>query len=158
MFNFLGQLDIGKNGERQVDKFFSRWYKIENVSLDTEIKKGYDRIFTDVNGKQTKVEIKFDTRTEQTGNLFLEDKIVYDYKTTSGWIVKSQADILIYTTQKRFLLFYMQNLKEWFIANYSQYQMRRVPNNGFYGTGYLVPLKNLKTTDSFIKELTYVYN
>lgn len=144
MHNFQESLSRGKKIEQQLDAIFSRWYLIETVSLETERQQGIDRIFT-VDNRTIKVEYKADWWLNRTGNVFIETEV----SGKPGWAIKTQADIILYAavTVKNIINkiviipneFIKQNIVEW----KQQYPSRIIPNNGFNGFGYLVPLQNM---------------
>lgn len=98
MYHFEEQLKLGKEVENALDLYFSKWYTIQEVSIETEIAYGYDRIFCKHGTEITKlIEYKADWKTALTGNFFIELNVVSDSgREKNGWALHSKADIVIY--------------------------------------------------------------
>lgn len=156
--NFRDSLAKGKTVEYQLDDIFSKWYEIQQVSLQTEITFGYDRIYTRKIGDKEpiKVEYKADWWTERTGNLFIE----YAVNEKPGWAVKTQADIILYASLRGDLIYnvfiipreYIKvNLESW----KQQYEHRIIENTHFVGAGILLPRTSLDFSQ--VKEMRFTY-
>lgn len=100
-YNFKEDYARGLEGEEFLDDFFARQYSeitITPVNIDTQ-RNGVDRIFS--NEQRTwNVEYKTDYIAEKTQNIFLEMTVNHYPTPKLGWVVGSQADILIYYIPK----------------------------------------------------------
>lgn len=98
------------------------------------------------------IEVKYDTRINQTGNLFIEyhhDSITKGSQ--AGWFYKCKAGLFFYMNAQKqeYYVFKYDKLKEYINWNNWKYRKVQVPdidNYGVYGTsfGWLVPLEELK--------------
>jgi hypothetical protein len=144
-YKFRDQLDQGKRAEAFLDSYFSRWFGIFPVSLETELRDGYDRIFQRrSDGERLKIEYKADWQAAETGNAFIETISVYEER-KPGWAHTSQADMLIYFVPPhghihmlRLPLIRMM-LPSWKL----RYREVPAPNQGYKTYGLLVPLLQL---------------
>lgn len=144
MYTFDTQLSKGQASEQELDKFFSEWYDIAPVNMDTQ-RQGIDRIFTRKdNGRVSKVEYKTDWTASKTHNAFVETVSV-DTTNKPGWAHSSQADYLIYYVPGDDLIYIIaftrlrSNLSRW-----RTYPTKRIPNKGYNTTGILVPLREFE--------------
>ncbi len=101
--NFNEALDKGKWGERFLDSFFSRWYRIEQASEDQEAE-GIDRIFSH-HDKHHTIEYKTDFAAARTGNVFVEtdSHVIGNNVYKEGWAHTIKADKLITFVPEKFI-------------------------------------------------------
>jgi hypothetical protein len=139
---FQDQLHEGKRAEHFLDIYFARWFHIHPVSLDTELRDGYDRVFQRRNNaERLKIEYKADWQASDTGNAFIETISVYEER-KPGWAYTSQADMLIYFVPPRGAV-YMLPLSaiRFMLASWKlRYREVPAPNQGYKTYGILVPL------------------
>lgn len=142
---FDDQLSHGEHGETFLDRFFSRWFRIEPATPE-EQRRGIDRIFYNSRHRRTlTIEYKTDTAAARTGNAFIET-ISVDAIEKAGWVFTTEADILIYYIPGKSVLYVLRmaavrsRLPFWLLT----YKVREIPNLGYYTHGLLVPLDELE--------------
>lgn len=109
---------MASNNGRQGELLFSRrmrdaGYIVEDVSGNSDYwYKDIDFIVTSPSGNTRTFEVKWDTRINQTGNLFLETANKHS-KGGCGWFCFCQADFLAYgdATTKVFYVIAMDELR-----------------------------------------------
>lgn len=140
---FVNSLKVGALGEQILDSHFTSKFNIEEVDMAAQ-RRGIDRIFTHKeSGAVCTVEYKTDTRAADTGNVFLE---IWSNKEKEkrGWA---------YTSQARWLYFYMPGLekvcimemtklkmaiREW--TDSKDYRRVKVRNPSYTTEGILMPV------------------
>lgn len=147
VYDFDTQLAIGQAGEEALDVYFSKWYGIEPVDMELQMK-GIDRIFTrKFDELRLAVEYKTDFVAAKTGNAFVETELAFTTGTRlkGGWARTCQADFLVYwpvglgpITLNPLTL--RTHLDGW----ETQYQGRTVQNPTWVSVGILVPLRELR--------------
>lgn len=139
---FRDQFEQGKRAEAFLDHYFSRWFHIYRVSLDTELRDGYDRIFQRrTDDERLRIEYKADWQAAETGNAFIETISVYEER-KPGWAHTSRADMLIYYIPPRGALHMIPLPAIRFMLPSWKLRYREVPapNEGYKTYGILVPL------------------
>jgi hypothetical protein len=141
-YKFRDQLDQGKRAEHFLDDYFSRWFRIQPVPLDTELREGYDRLFTRrLDGETLKIEYKADWHAARSRHAFIETISIYeDHK--PGWAYSSQADMLIYFVPPLGMIHMIPLGAIRFLLPGWKLRYREVPapNEGYKTYGVLVPL------------------
>lgn len=107
----------GKLGERLAREMFAAWgYGVEDVSANPEYYYKGDIILTSpTTGEQRIVEVKWDERIADTGNLYLETWSAHSKKQNClGWWRWCAADYLAYgdAQNRQFYIFDLKQLKE----------------------------------------------
>ncbi len=141
-YDFKAQLALGKQAEAFLDRYFSRWFTIQQVDAQTERRDGYDRVFTRKNnGERLKIEYKADWQAAETHNAFIETISVYEAR-TPGWAYTSQADMLIYYVPPLGVIHMLPLEVVRFMLPGWKLRYREVPapNDGYHTYGVLVPL------------------
>jgi hypothetical protein len=147
--SFLKSKEVGAAVEKLLDAHFMNLFTIEEVDLDTQ-KRGIDRIYTHPeSGAVATVEYKADTRSLETGNLFIE---VWSNKQSKkkGWAYTSQAQWLYFyvVDYKEVCIIEMTKLKRLLKGWNQTYKKATACNrssDGFYNSeGILVPLEDFK--------------
>lgn len=116
---FKGLLEDYRAGEYELKQYLKgNGFKVIDVSGNSAYwHKDIDLIATDASGITKTIEIKWDNRICQTGNLYIE---YYNdcSKEHKGWINFTQADILAYgdSYNSVFYLFKMDDIKEYIFA------------------------------------------
>ena len=132
----------GKEGEKLfAQKMEAQGYIVEDVSANEQyFNRDIDFIITSPTTGQIKsFEVKYDTRINSTGNLYLEF-INKNSQNCSGWFEFCQADYLAYGNAKTgvFLIIPMQELRE---------RVKRLPQRvafcGDDSAGYLVHVSQI---------------
>ncbi|RTK99342.1 MAG: hypothetical protein EKK57_09715 [Proteobacteria bacterium] len=151
MYDFQTQLAIGKEVENALDTYFSKWYHITPVSLDSEKNHGVDRIFTSIQTAQQKtVEYKADFKTYKTGNMYVELSVDSDSGyTKNGWALHSIADVIIYaaisgTKIVTIYIFSPFTVREYIDKWKGQYRNVVCKNKGYHSKGVLVPIREVE--------------
>lgn len=144
-YNFDDQLSHGERGEVFLDRYFSRWFRIEPATEEQQ-RQGFDRIFHHRKSRSAyTVEYKTDTAAARTGNAFIETVSV-DAAEKAGWAFTSQADMLLYYVPGKNIVYILKmaairaRLPFWL----QTCEVREVPNNGYHTHGLLVPLEELE--------------
>lgn len=151
MYDFQTQLSIGKEVEDALDIYFSKWYKISPVSIETEKNQGIDRLFSSLQTSQQRtVEYKADFKSYKTDNMYVELSVDSDSgHTKNGWALHSVADIMIYAviSGTKIIKIYIfspsivrDNLEKW----KGQYRNVVCRNKGYHSKGVLVPLSEIE--------------
>lgn len=134
--------NIGNLGEQVFTyKMREAGYTIQNVSADPSYwDKDIDFLVTSPSGNMRSFEVKYDTRLNQTGNLYLELTNVHS-KGGAGWFSFCQADFLAYgdATTKTFYIIPMQKLRE-----RAAILPSRMTNCGTDSIGQLVNLRDIQ--------------
>jgi hypothetical protein len=144
-YSFNQQLCHGEHGEEFLDHYFSRWFYIEPANPE-EQRLGIDRFFMSRNQKhRLAVEYKTDETASRTGNAFIE-VVSVDSSGKAGWAYTSQADYLLYYVPPRAFIYMlkMADIRERLSLWHQKYPLRRIPNNGYFSHGLLVPLRDLE--------------
>jgi len=148
MDDFLKDLQRGKQGEAAViTALAARGHIITDVSDIREYQRKDIDLIVSNNGASTTLEIKTDTASENTGNLFIEytnlNNRSHSYK---GWYCYCEAD---------YMCFYQENLKKAHII--SRYDLIQTIENNNYKTassynacGYLLPITAVKQMKSYL--------
>lgn len=142
--DFKTSLTFGKKAEVELDKIFSTWYQIEEVSLEDEKKLGIDRIFTRKDGTKVTVEYKADRWAINTSNIYIELEV----SGKPGWTKKTVADIVVYAIVDKFnhidsALILTQDYIKAMLPVWEQLPKKRIQNTNFYGIGVLVSIESL---------------
>lgn len=133
----------GKEGELLFkQRMEQKGYQVEDVSANEEYwSKDIDFLVTSpTTGQQKSFEVKWDTRINKTGNLYLEF-VNKNSQNCSGWFEFTQADYLAYgnAAANTFLIIPMQELRE---------RVKRLPQRlafcGDDSAGYLVHINQIK--------------
>lgn len=158
-YDFVEQLEKGQAAEKVLDEYFSKWYLISDVSMDTQ-RKGIDRIFTRQGDSAEpiqptiNVEYKMDEKTQQTGNVFIETMSVMEMG-KYGWAWVSQADMLVYLAIPD-TIYIVQPVKiremipEWT----KKFGVRTVRNKHYKSCGIPVPEEEFAKICSAVRRLT----
>ena len=157
MFDFEEQLAIGKKGELLVKNYYESQKtdegKIKFIVRDAreeEQKKGADFFIINNELGSRYIEVKTDTRAEDTGNVALEIQIVYgDAKYGIGCAMKTFPDYLfywIYPTNE--VLYWNPQKINPFIIDWLQDNPRIVEteNKNFFSRSLLVSVDAMKST------------
>ena len=132
----------GRQGEKLFQQIMeNRNYKVEDVSGNEEYwDKDIDFIVTSSTSGLTKTfEVKWDSRINKTGNLYLEIANI-NSKGGKGWFEFCQADYLAYgdASNGTFYIISLLELRD----RVKKLQPRQI-NCGFDSVGYLVPLTDI---------------
>ena len=141
VYDFNEQLALGKIGEAVLDTYFAQWYAIEPFDLAIEKAIGADRLFISPRGHQTLVEYKTDFMAHETGNVIVE-MVSADSIGSTGWGVKSQAEILIVFVyyENRVLIIRMSDLRANLDRWNATYRKIHIRNKRYDTIGIIVPL------------------
>lgn len=143
-YQFNQQLTAGEKGERKLDAYFTKWFKI-TPATPAEQRQGIDRHFAHSDGSRYTVEYKTDHTAGKTGNAFVET-ISVDTQNKPGWAITSQAQILLYYIPDAGAIYVIpfptlrQALPTW----QQRYPQRAIPNRGYHTHGILVPLREFE--------------
>lgn len=159
-FSFVDQLEKGESAEKVLDIYFSKWYTIYPVNMDMQ-RKGIDRLFERrqlsddpmLEKDIIKIEYKSDSRTQDTGNCFVETKSVMELGKL-GWAYTSQADILVYFAEPDTLYIVRpeairEKVDEW-VRKFGE---RPVRNKNYHTIGVPVPERVFETICESVRRL-----
>ena len=169
MFDFEEQLEIGKQGEKLIKRFYETQkteegkneYIVRDARKEEQLK-GAD--FFIINNKlgTRYVEVKTDTRAEETGNVALEIQIVYgDTDKRIGCALKTFPDFLMYWIYPTNRVLYWNPEKlipyimDWIINQ--EHRIVDAKNKNFFSRSLIVPIDVLYTTGE-IGEFTVSYH
>jgi hypothetical protein len=145
MHDWEKQLKLGKKVEKKLTKFFSHFFRIEEVPLEQD-KIGVDRIFHTKNNK-FKIQYKADWQLSRTGNVFIE-YISVDRNNTLGWAFSCQSDYLIYHAPEcmfgHTLIIPTKQITsniQTLLYEWQHYPKGIAPNEGYNSFGLCVPLR-----------------
>lgn len=135
-------MNNGKQGEALFAQIMTeRGYKVEDVSNNSDYwYKDIDFIITSPTTQQVKsFEVKWDSRINQTGNMYLELTNVHS-KGGRGWWQFCEADMLVYgdACAQVFYVIPMRELRE-----RVQQLPKRVVSCGTDSTGLLINLRDI---------------
>lgn len=128
-------------------KYFSRPYSKVNIEEVTDLiqqMKGIDIKLHSLNGGVLTVELKNDKHIFSS-NIFLED-MSNSVTKSPGWTLKCESDVLSYgfcnpetKKIKKVFVYEMQPLRRWYLEKRKEYQLYRIPNDGYFTYGRPVP-------------------
>lgn len=140
MFDEL--LEPVHNGEWELKNFLRKHgYKVVDVSDNPKYwNKDIDLLISKDGGKEIAIEVKYDSRINTTGNLFLEVANPRS-KNGEGWFNFTQARYLFYgdSVAKLFYVIDMWKLREYMKTRRHCYRKTCTTDNS---VGYLVPIAN----------------
>lgn len=156
-YDFVEQLEKGKEWEKVLDDYFSRWYDIKMVGMQDE-RRGIDRKFKpkdeNYQGDYTNVEYKADEKTQDTGNIFVEVWSVVELG-RYGWAWTSEADIIAYLAiPDKIYMFKPEKIRTKIRYWQNRYKTKAVSNKTYTSAGILVPEKEFAKYCTAIKELS----
>lgn len=140
-YNFKTQLLQGQDGEWFLDQYFKGKFNIFPAN-EQQQRHGIDRIFIERGKKRVLfVEYKTDITAATSHNAFVET-ISVDSMNKPGWAFTSQADMLLYYIPGDGIIYVLRfdvlrsQLPRW----EKVYPVRKIPNEGYYTHGLIVPL------------------
>jgi len=108
---------------------------VEDVSKDPHYqKKDIDFIVNLTTGNQLKVDVKYDTRIDQTGHVFIE-LISNNTRWSPGNFLYSEADLFLYIFAKseQVLILPLKETRDYVYSRCEGYKIGRCPNYGYGG-------------------------
>ena len=169
MFDFEEQLEIGKQGEKLIKKFYETQtteegknkYIVRDARKEEQLKGADFFIISNELGTRY-VEVKTDTRAEQTGNVALEIQIVYgDTDKRIGCALKTFPDFLMYWIYPTNRVLYWNPerlipfIMDWIINQ--EHRIVDAENKNFFSRSLIVPIKELIKT-GVASEFTVSYH
>tara|TARA_R100000152_G_scaffold20079_1_gene12991 strand:+ start:470 stop:991 length:522 start_codon:yes stop_codon:yes gene_type:complete len=157
MFDFEEQLAIGKKGEQLVRSYYEsqgadgKSKFIVRDAREEEQKKGADFFIINNELGSRYIEVKTDTRAEDTGNVALEVQIVYGDTKTIGCALKTFPDFLFYWIYPTNQLLYwnpeelVPYIIDWLIDD--KYRIVDAENKNFFSRSLIVPIEDLLATN-----------
>lgn len=157
MFDFEEQLAIGKKGEQLVRSYYEsqgadgKSKFIVRDAREEEQKKGADFFIINNELGSRYIEVKTDTRAEDTGNVALEVQIVYEGTKTIGCALKTFPDFLFYWIYPTNQLLYwnpeelVPYIIDWLIDD--KYRIVDAENKNFFSRSLIVPIEDLLATN-----------
>ena len=143
IYKFQEQLQIGKEGEAKLDKFFKEklGMTIKPVSIKDEQSFGFDRKFVK-NDHECFIEYKTDDKAIKTGNLFIET-VSNSNNGKLGWVLTSHASRVAILVASTVYLMKMNELREYIQAEGSKYRLATAHNPTYVSKGRLMPITDL---------------
>ena len=169
MFDFEEQLEIGKQGEKLIKKFYETQtteegknkYIVRDARKEEQLKGADFFIISNELGTRY-VEVKTDTRAEQTGNVALEIQIVYgDTDKRIGCALKTFPDFLMYWIYPTNRVLYwnperlIPYIMDWIINQ--EHRIVDAENKNFFSRSLIVPIDVLLKTGE-ANEFTVSYH
>ena len=169
MFDFEEQLEIGKQGEKLIKKFYETQtteegknkYIVRDARKEEQLK-GADFFIINNELGTRYVEVKTDTRAEQTGNVALEIQIVYgDTDKRIGCALKTFPDFLMYWIYPTNRVLYwnperlIPYIMDWIINQ--EHRIVDAENKNFFSRSLIVPIDVLLKTGE-ANEFTVSYH
>lgn len=148
---FKKSYDKQKPYEKELDKYFSKYYKIQDVNMSGQ-KNGVDKIFTNSNGERFAIDYKVDFHGRRTGNAFIETHSNYPNKL--GWAYTSKSDYYFYyfANWRIYILITAEvkkSLEIWIEECEPAYSKNA---EGYKSKGIKLPITRLKTVTKKIYE------
>lgn len=148
--SFYNDYQIGRRGEGLVARAMTaKGHKIEDVSMNPTYQlKDIDMILTDKSGRSTTLEVKNDIKSNETGNVFVEES---NYNNVSrnfkGWFYYCEAMYIAFVQENlgKAHIIHHDDLNELIKHNYFPY----VNANGGVSRGWCVPIKKLQQLNSY---------
>jgi hypothetical protein len=155
VYGFVEQLEMGKSGEAILDEYFGQWYDIRNVTLAVEKSMGVDREFRRKGDDEMwYVEYKTDSRTQDTGNIFVET-MSNDTLGRYGWAWTTKADLVMYFAMPDTIYVFKPNKVRDMITTWrGQFGLRKIPNRGYKSHGIPVPEGEFAQVCEAVRRLT----
>lgn len=143
--DFYKSRAVGKAGEAILDGYFARWYSIEVIPPDIELRIHADRVFIRPDGSQRLVEYKTEHMASRTGRLFIE-VVANDVSGAPGWIYTSQADVLVWYFPEtgEIMAAPLQAVRDALPGWRGRFSEARAANPGYNSVGLLVPVSELR--------------
>lgn len=169
MFDFEEQLEIGKQGEKLIKRFYETQkteedknkYIVRDARKEEQLKGADFFIISNELGTRY-VEVKTDTRAEQTGNVALEIQIVYgDTDKRIGCALKTFPDFLMYWIYPTNRVLYwnperlIPYIMDWIINQ--EHRIVDAENKNFFSRSLIVPIDVLLKTGE-ANEFTVSYH
>lgn len=148
VYEFEQQLEKGEQGERLLDRYFSRTLGVDvkPVSMEMQLL-GIDRLWERPNGKRLSVEYKTDSAAARTGNLFIE-VLSNRERGKPGWALTSIAQaIIFYIPGKRKAYFTDTTALKRKLGSWENLISIRIRNPNYTSEGLLLPVRQ------FVREL-----
>ena len=147
IYQFATQLAQGQSYEQLLDQRFDELYIIQPATPQQQ-RQGIDRVFRPRKAPHEVlyVEYKADSTAARTGNAFVET-ISVDTFDKPGWAMSSQADWLMYLVPgvcEALYIIRMADLRLRLPKWRRTCQERRIPNEGYFTVGLLVPLREFE--------------
>jgi|TARA_R100000458_G_scaffold22476_1_gene20144 hypothetical protein len=169
MFDFEEQLEIGKQGEKLIKLYYQSQTTEEGKSKfivrdarKEEQLKGADMFVINNELGTRYIEVKTDTRAENTGNVALEIQIVYgDTDKRIGCALKTFPDFLMYWIYPTNRILYwnpehlIPYITDWIINQ--EYRIVDAENKNFFSRSLIVPIKSVLET-GVASEFTISYH
>ena len=169
MFDFEEQLEIGKQGEKLIKLYYQSQTTEEGKSKfivrdarKEEQLKGADMFVINNELGTRYIEVKTDTRAEDTGNVALEIQIVYgDTDKRIGCALKTFPDFLMYWIYPTNRILYwnpehlIPYITDWIINQ--EYRIVDAENKNFFSRSLIVPIKSVLET-GVASEFTISYH
>lgn len=156
MFDFEEQLAIGKKGEKLVKLYYEQQgadgkskFIVRDARKEEQMK-GADFFIINQDLGSRYIEVKTDTRAEETGNVALEVQVVSDQKKTIGCALKTFPDFLFYWVYPTNQLLYwtpeelVPYIIDWLIED--KYRIVDAENKNFFSRSLIVPIEDLIAT------------
>ena len=169
MFDFEEQLEIGKQGEKLIKRFYETQktkedknrYIVRDARKEEQLKGADFFIISNELGTRY-VEVKTDTRAEQTGNVALEIQIVYgEDDKRIGCSLKTFPDFLMYWIYPTNRVLYwnperlIPYIMDWIINQ--EHRIVDAENKNFFSRSLIVPIDVLLQTGE-ANEFTVSYH
>lgn len=157
-------LEVGKKGETAVkNTLTARKWNVEDVSKQTEYQqKDIDLIVWQTENDSRTIEIKYDSRIADTGNMFVE--YCSNSRTErAGWLSYCKAEYIFYVDARNNLsyCFLLEDLKDYIEINKNKLRQGTTRDGYKEVYGYLVSINDFRKflvlyKDSYFQELDLI--
>lgn len=146
-YSFVEQYERGLEGERVLDEYFSAWYEIREATIDQQKGEKIDRLFrpkgSERNTPWKKIEYKTDSRTDKTGNLFIETWSNYENR-TYGWAYTTKADeIMYYALPDTVYILNKTELQQKLMGEWREVLPKFIRNPRYTTVGLAIPVEEI---------------
>lgn len=147
VYSWVEQYEKGMEGEKVLDAYFGQWYQIREATIDQQKDQKIDRLFrpkgSDRNTPWKKVEYKTDSRTDKTGNLFIETWSSIENR-RYGWAYATHADeIMYYALPDTVYILNRKELHQKLMGEWRTYDQKFIRNKYYTTVGIPVPVEEI---------------
>ena len=148
MVNFYNDLERGRTGEKRVEAaLVARGHKVENVSAIPAYQiDDIDFILTDKSGRTTTLEVKNDQRSNQTGNIFVEETNYNNVRRNNrGWMYYSQAVYFAFVQDEKGVAHIIHHDDLLTLAKSGKYSYKSSVDT----KGFVIPITEIQKCESY---------
>ena len=148
MTNFYDDLERGRAGEKRVAAaLIARGHSVEDVSSIPAYQiDDIDFLLSNKNGQHTTLEVKNDIRSNQTGNIFVEETNYNNVRRNNrGWMYYSQAQYFAFVQDQKGVAHIIHHDDLLSLAQSGKYAYK----NSCDTKGFIIPIAEIQKTESY---------